>query len=398
LRRAPILVGTLTLFLAGCAKNAPQDTFKAEGPQARDIKHLIVPVFGIAAVVFVAILGGCVFVALRFRAKDEDDYDDMPKQIHGNTTVELGWTIVPALILTFVAVFTVVGVFKLNEDPPPDALHVKVVGQQWWWEYHYDLDNDGQFDDLVTANDLVIPAGRAVELTITSRDVIHSFWVPRLNGKRDAVPNRTSPWKLEADHPGEYVGQCTEFCGLSHAAMRIKAIALTPSAFGGWTQNMQKKATLYDKDDQSLAAQGQRLFLGQLCSSCHLINGVDDKNFATTAGENPGQIKDPKLQVSRHAPNLTHLMSRTTFAGAQFDLRKDTAACRKLGVTWADTADGVQKCLNRADLEAWLRNPPARKAMMAEGFPGRSNRRGMPNLHLTEDQIDLLVTYLSTLK
>jgi cytochrome c oxidase subunit 2 len=398
LRRAPILVGTLAVALAGCAKDAPQDTFKAEGPNAQDIKNLIIPVFGIAAVVFVFILGGCVYIALRYRARSEDDYDDMPKQIHGNISVELGWTIVPALILTFVAVFTVVGVFKLNEDPVPGALPVKVVGQQWWWEYHYDLDGDGRFDDIVTANDLVIPAGRQIALTITARDVIHSFWVPRLNGKRDAVPNREHPWKLQADHPGEYLGQCTEFCGLSHAEMRIKAIALPAAEFNTWVENQQRKAKTFAKDDQSLAAQGQRLFLGQLCSSCHLINGVDDKNFQTTAGENPGMIKDPKLQVSRHAPNLTHLMSRTTFAGAKFDLRKDTADCRKLGVTWADTDEGLAKCLNRADLEAWLRNPPKRKAMMADGFPGRSNRRGMPNLHLTEDQIDLLVTYLTTLK
>jgi cytochrome c oxidase subunit 2 len=398
LRRAPVLLGTLTLALASCAKNAPQDTFKAEGPQARDIKNLILPVFGIAGFVFVFVLGGCVLVAIKFRAKNQDDYDDMPAQIHGNIPLELGWTIVPALILAFVAVFTVVGVFRLNEDPPPDALHVRVVGQQWWWEYHYDLDNDGKFDDIVTANDLVMPVNREVALSITSRDVIHSFWVPRLNGKRDAVPNRSHPWKLEADRTGEFVGQCTEYCGLSHAQMRIKAIALTASEFDAWAQNMQKKATLYDKDDQSLAAQGQRFFAGQLCASCHLVNGVNDNNFVSASGDDPGRIKDPKLQVSRHAPNLTHLMSRTTFAGAKFDLRKDTPECRKLGVTWADTEDGVEKCLNRGDLEAWLRNPPAQKAMMSEGYPGRSDRRGMPNLHLTEDQIDLLVDYLSTLK
>ena len=108
---------------------------------------------------------------------------------------------------------------------------VEVIGQQWWWEYRYDIDDDGQFDDIVTANDLVIPAGREVALTITARDVIHSFWVPRLNGKRDAVPNRDHPWKLEADEPGEFVGQCTEYCGLSHAEMRIKAIALTEDDF-----------------------------------------------------------------------------------------------------------------------------------------------------------------------
>ena len=231
LRRALVLVPLLALALAGCASDAPQDTFKPEGPQARHIDNLIIPVFAVAGVVFVVILAGCLYIALKFRARDDDDYDDMPKQIHGNVKAEIGWTIIPALILVGVAVPTVVGVFKLNEDPPPDALHVEVIGQQWWWEYRYDIDDDGQFDDIVTANDLVIPAGREVALTITARDVIHSFWVPRLNGKRDAVPNRDHPWKLEADEPGEFLGQCTEYCGLSHAEMRIKAIALTEDDF-----------------------------------------------------------------------------------------------------------------------------------------------------------------------
>jgi len=398
LRRALVLVPLLTIALAGCAKDAPQDPFKPEGPDADRLKDLILPVFGIAGVVFVLILGGCLYVAIKYRARDDADFDDMPKQIHGNVRAEVAWTIAPAMILLLVAVPTVVTVFKLNETPKKDALHVEVIGQQWWWEYRYDLDNDGQFDDIVTANDLVMPADREIALTITSRDVIHSFWVPRLNGKRDAVPNRDHPWRIQADQPGEYIGQCTEYCGLSHAEMRIKAVALSAADFQTWTENQQTKARTYSDKDTSLAAQGYRTFLGQLCSSCHLINGVNNDRFATKTGEDSGKIKDQKLQVSRHAPNLTHLMSRSTFAGAKFDLRKDTPECRALGENWASTDGGIEKCLNRADLEAWLRNPPARKAMAPDGVPGRTFGRGMPNLQLSEDQIDLLVDYLTTLK
>jgi hypothetical protein len=112
----------------------------------------------------------------------------------------------------------------------------------------------------------------------------------------------------------------------------------------------------------------------------------------------PGTIEDPDLQVSRHAPNLTHLMSRTTFAGAKFDLRRDTEFCEALGIDWARDPENRQICLDRGALEAWLRDPPAEKAMMAEGDPGRSGPRGMPNLELTEEQIDQLVAYLSTLE
>jgi cytochrome c oxidase subunit 2 len=397
LRRALLIVPLAAIALTGCAKDAPQDTFKPEGTHARDLDNLITYVFAIAGVVFVLILGLCLYVALKFKARDTDDPEDMPKQIHGNVRAELAWTIAPAIILLVVAIPTVAGVFKLNADPPDDAIRVKVIGQQWWWEYRYDTDGDGAYDDIVTANDLVMPVNREVALEITSRDVIHSFWVPRLNGKRDAVPNRIHPWKLEADEPGEYVGQCTEYCGLSHAEMRIKAIALTQDDYDAWVENQQRQAATYEEDDTSPEAEGYRLFLGQLCSSCHLIDGVNNENFEGS-GEDSGRIEDRTLQISRHAPNLTHLMSRTTFAGAKFDLRKDTDECRDRGVTWADTEEGVADCLDRAALEAWLRNPPAQKAMDPDGEPGRSATRGMPNLELTEDQIDSLVTYLTTLK
>lgn len=405
----PLLAVALVLFLGGCAEDAPQDTLQPEGPLARGIDDLIDPIFIVAGVVFVVVLGGALVISLKFRARDDDHFDDMPGQIHGNNVLEIGWTILPALILVGIGVFSVFAIFELNEEPPEDAVKVQVIGHQWWWEYRYDVDQNGRYDDpedIVTANDLVIPVGEEVALEVTSRDVIHSFWVPKLNGKRDAVPNRSHPWKLEAEEAGEYIGQCTEFCGLSHAEMRIKAVAVDRDRFDEWVTEQQADAETYAEDDTSQAAEGYRVFTGQLCSSCHLVEGVNDDNFSDEDVSEfnreimggKGTITDENLQASRHAPNLTHLMSRTTFAGAKFDLRKDNDDCEALGIDWADTEENLEKCLDRGALEAWLRNPPAEKAMQAEEVPGRSPRRGMPNLQLTEEQIDQLIAYLVTLK
>lgn len=396
----------VTLALAACAKDAPQDTFKPEGDYARISHDLIMPVFGVAAIVFFLVLGGTVVIALKFRAKDDEHYDEIPDQIHGNNPLEIGWTIFPAVVLAIVAVFSVGAIFKLAEEPDSD-LRVQVIGHQWWWEYRYDVDGDGTFDgenDVVTT-ELVIPAGTQVGLDITSRDVIHSWWAPRLNGKRDAVPNRWHPWNIHADEPGDYIGQCTEFCGLSHAEMRIKVVAVEPEAFDGWLAEQQTDATPFAEDDTSLAAEGYRVFTGQLCASCHLIEGVNDENFSDedlADFERPimggkGTIEDPDLQVSRHAPNLTHLFSRSTFAGAKFDLRKQDDYCDGLGVDWAQDPEDFERCFNEAALEEWLRDPPAHKAMQPEPVEGRSPIRGMPDLGLTEEQIDQLIAYLTTL-
>ena len=134
---------------------------------------------------------------------------------------------------------TVFTVFDLAKKPAADALQVEVYGQQWWWEYRYDfdVDGDGEVDEIITANDLVIPTDRPIALRIKSRDVIHSWWAPALNGKKDAVPGRTHPLTIEAAEPGEYIGQCTEFCGLSHAEMRIKVVAMEPDEFQAWAEN-----------------------------------------------------------------------------------------------------------------------------------------------------------------
>ena len=395
-RLAP-LVGGIVLLAAGCASNAPQDTLKPVGPQAKQIHNLVLPVFGVAGIVFVVILGGALWISIKFRAKDDDDFNAFPEQVHGHFKMEIGWTILPAAILLVVAAFTVLTIFDLAKEPK-DPIRVEVIGQQWWWEYRYDLNDDGKFDEIITANDLVIPTGRNIALRIKSRDVIHSWWAPRLNGKRDAVPGRTHPLTINAPKAGEYIGQCTEFCGLSHAEMRIKVVAVTPKAFDDWVSTQQKP---FANPEGEAAIAGWKSFAGQ-CTSCHRIDGMTDPADVTgpaDADKATKVFKYPAVinQRSGAAPNLTKFMSRTTFAGAKFDLRKRTKACEALGQNWAYTDGGIEKCLNRNALEAWLRNAPGQKAM-APGDAMTPASRGMPNLNLTEDQIDQLVAFLSTLK
>jgi cytochrome c oxidase subunit 2 len=217
--------------LSGCAMSlngdTPQTTLDPQGPKAQTIHNLVLPVFIVAGIVFVAVMAGSLYVVTRFRAKDDDDFDEFPEQLHGNFKLEIGWTIAPAVLLAVIAFFTVSTIFDLARKPDAEALKVEVIGQQWWWEYRYDIDNDGEFE-IITANDLVIPTGREIALRIKSNDVIHSWWAPALNGKKDAVPGRVHPLTINAPDAGEYIGQCTEFCGLSHAEMRIKVLRTSP--------------------------------------------------------------------------------------------------------------------------------------------------------------------------
>ena len=394
LKLTPLVVGVV-LFATSCASDAPQTTLKPKGPKAEIINNLINPVFAVAGVVFVLILGGALFVALKFRAR-EGDVDEFPEQVHGNFKLEIAWTILPAVVLGVIGIITVVTIFDLAKKPGPEAVQVEIYGQQWWWEYRYDLNGDGNYDEIITANDLVIPAGEDISLHIKSRDVIHSWWAPALNGKKDAVPGRTHPLTINADKPGEYIGQCTEFCGLSHAEMRIKVVALDRAGFDAWTEH---QLSSFQNPTEEAAQRGWAAFAGQ-CTSCHRLTGMTDPN--SSPGDPAAATKvytytPPVNQVSRAAPNLLHFMTRTTFAGAKFDLRKPTKECIALGQDWAQTESGVAKCLNRNALEAWLRNPPGEKAMKPGDVPSTSSR-GMPNFNLTEDQIDDLVAFLTTLK
>ncbi len=344
----------LLLTLAGCASNAPLDTFQPEGPEAQTIMDLVLPVFGVAAVVFVLVEFGVLFIAMKFRQRKDEDPDELPAQIHGNTKLEITWTVIPALMLAPIAVLTLITIFDL-ERRDDDALRVEVIGNQWWWEFRYDVDDDGE-PDIITATEMVVPAGRQVDLAITSNDVVHSFWIPRLNGKRDAVPGRWHTWSITPEEPGYYWGQCTEFCGLSHAVMRMRVVALPEDEFAEWVETQQQPGPTPSTAGE---ARGQELF-SQLCASCHRMAGLDAQ---------PSAESHPL--VSGVAPDLTHFASRRSYAGGIFELY-----------------DGPDLEVNRGQLEAWLRDAPSQKPMYPEGG------RGMPNLGLSEPQIDDLVDYL----
>jgi len=386
------LVGA-SMFLAGCAKDAPQDVFQPKGENAADINNLQYMVFGIAGVVGVIMTVLFVVTMTKFRDKGQP----IPEQSHGKPALEITLTIIPALILSVVGVFTFRGVFDLAETKDTELV-INVTGQQWWWEYDYPVQGDWGIDKpIITSGQLVMPAGTKVLIRETSRDVIHSYWIPALNGKRDAVPGRIHTLRLHADNPGIYAGQCTEFCGLSHANMRMEAVALSKEDFATWVKNQQ--AAYKAPAENTLAKEGEAVFLNQ-CVRCHQVNGL--KRADGTAA-----IAAPDENVyAGAAPNLSKLMSRNTFAGAAWDLLKKD--CR--GDVWdakseefgAKYLEGVSAdCLNEVDLRRWLRNAPAMKPMYADPTklePTEGKYRGMPYLALSESDIDKLVAYLLTLK
>ena len=198
-RRLPtaLALGAGALALAGCAQaDRPQSTMEPKGEYAQKIFNLSWPVFLIVGVVGVIVFVTIIVAVVRFR--ERPGHMATPKQVHGNPALEIGLTILPAILLAAIAVPTVKVLFELNATPK-DPLVVNVFGQQWWWEFDYPSIKGGDNLPLVTANEMVIPAGRQVKLNITSRDVIHSFWIPRLNGKRDAVPGRVH--ELERSRP-----------------------------------------------------------------------------------------------------------------------------------------------------------------------------------------------------
>jgi cytochrome c oxidase subunit II len=383
-------------LLGGCARNAPQDTFQPAGENAQRIENLQLPVFIVAGIVGAIVFGVIVFVVIRYRDRGQE----MPRQIHGRPALEIGLTILPAVILLGVGIPTVSTVFSLAKTSDTQCV-VNVTGQQWWWEYEYPVQDCGGVNiaqPIVTSGELVLPTKVHVLLRITSNDVIHSFWIPKLNGKRDAVPGRIQPLRMEADHPGIYSGQCTEFCGLSHARMRMDAVGLLPTDFGTWVANQLEIAP---KPTDTMALSGEDTFRTQ-CSRCHQVNGLMEENADGTNSDTPVIAYPDLYEVAGNAPNLTNLMTRTTFAGATWDLLTDE--CRKtlhdappdkFGALYLKGV--TPECFNEAELREWIRNAPAKKPMYSSEEQKTENGgkyRGMPNLNLTDDQIDQIIAYL----
>jgi len=327
------LVALLLVAFTACAGggNHPQSTLDPRSDFAADLSVLYKNIFAWAVGVFVVVEGLLLFVIIRFRAREGAP---PPPRTHGNTVLEIAWTLAPALILVMIAVPTIRTVFKVAGDAPAGALRVEVVGHQWWWEYRYpDL-------GVVTANELHVPVGRPIAVSITSADVIHSWWAPRLGGKRDAIPNHINHIAFVADSVGTYLGQCVEFCGASHANMHLRVMVDSAATFEAWVA-AQRDTTSRRPAAGSVEAAGQQAFLKYGCIGCHTIRGVS---------------------VGIIGPNLTHVGSRTTIAGG----------------TMMNTQD---------HLRAWIGNPPGMK-------PGSL----MPAMHVSDADLPALVAYLQSLK
>jgi cytochrome c oxidase subunit 2 len=201
------------------------------GRQACRIAGLYVVIFWIALAVLLIVGTFIVYAAFRFRRRDERE----PVQIHGNTRLEVAWTVVPLVIVVVIFTLTFTNMTFIRNGPPPE-MSVTVVGRQFTWEYIYAGGKVRSFDALR------IPTGTVVRINVTSIDVLHSFWVPRLAGQVYAIPGRTNPGWLEADKPGSYFGECNEFCGLGHYTMQATVIALTPTDFQRWYQAQLARA------------------------------------------------------------------------------------------------------------------------------------------------------------
>jgi len=323
-----VLGMSLALFGGACSTDVgPQDYLSPEGPIAERADGLWDLTFAIAVVVFLIVEAVLVFTVIRFRRRPGRE----AAQFHGNTKVEVVLTLIPTLILAGLAVPTVKAIADLSKAPA-GALNVTVTAKQFWWQYEY------PDAEVMTANEMHVPINQPVLLTLEGADVIHSFWIPKLTGKQDVVPGRTNRMQFEATKPGTYWGQCTEFCGLSHANMRLRVIAHEPAEFEQWLLDQQQPAAA---SVSGAAAEGQEIFMGT-CVSCHAIKGTDAQ--ATTG------------------PDLTHFATRETFAGAMFEN-------------------------NTENLKRWIDNPPAVK-------PGAQ----MPDYGLSAEEIDAVVAYLQTLK
>jgi cytochrome c oxidase subunit 2 len=280
----------------------------------------------IAAVVYTVL----AIVLLRFR--DPAGTAALPRQVRGHTGLELAWTIAPALVLLVIAIPTIQVIFRTQSAATPtNALEVTVRGWQWWWEFRYPT------LDVVTANELHLPVGRPVVLRLEGPDVIHSFWVPQLGGKRDVTPGRINHITLTPGQPGEYWGQCAEFCGASHALMGLRVIVDEPAAFDRWVAAQR----VAPPEPTGAAAEGKAIYTRTACVGCHTIRGVS---------------------AGALGPDLTHFGGRRLFGAG----------------LWPTTPEHVV---------AWLKDPPALK-------PGAK----MPALGLSDAEAQALAAYLLSLK
>jgi cytochrome c oxidase subunit 2 len=307
---------------------------------AHSIFSLSLFVLAITAAIFATVFGLLIYAAVRFRMRADDDGRE-PPQIYGSNEIELAWTVLPVLIV-FVLFVTAARVIHQIQDarPPSDAIRVTVVGHQFWWEFRYP-----QYG-FVTANELHVPVSDPKHptptfLTLLSADTDHGFWVPRLAGKTDLIPNHPNHTWIDPHQTGVYLGQCAQYCGTEHAKMLLRVYVQPRAEFDRWVSS-QQHADPANVSMSTLAAEGRQVFLTTACINCHTVTGT--------------------VADGRFGPDLTHLMSRATIAsGAALNTPKN--------------------------LRLWIQHPDAIK-------PGCL----MPAMNLTNQQFDALTAYLETLR
>jgi cytochrome c oxidase subunit 2 len=229
------LPAVLALAFTACSTRYPNSVFTRYTEFNREIAWLFKILIWLGSFVFVFVESILLYTIWRFRRRSEND---RPEHVHGNTTLEILWTAIPALILAFIAVPTVRTIFRTQAKAKSDALQVEVIGHQWWWEFRYP-----QYK-ITTANELYLPIGRTVNFALRSQDVLHSFSVPQLGGKRDLITNHTNYLWFTPDSIGEVAlnGFCAEYCGASHANMRFKAFTVSQANFDSWAAHQQTPA------------------------------------------------------------------------------------------------------------------------------------------------------------
>ena len=233
---AVALTVALAVFLAACGQqNYPESVFHQRTDVNRDVDYLFKILIYAGTAVFIFVEGILVWTLIKFRKRPGQPE---PVHVHGNTTLEIAWTVIPLVILILIAIPTIKTIFKTQAVARSDALQVEVIGHQWWWEFRYP-----QYQ-VVTANELYLPVGRTVNFTMTSKDVIHSFWIPALSGKRDVIPNHTNYLWFAPDSSGSnaWNGACAEFCGTSHANMKFRTFTVSSADFESWAKHQAEAA------------------------------------------------------------------------------------------------------------------------------------------------------------
>ena len=343
-----------------CYPEHNQSTFDPHGPVASRQLDIFIWILIGGTIVTVLVLGALLYATFKYRRKDENE---IPKQVHGNLKLEILWTVIPAIVVLGFSVASINTLFYAADTPDSTdtPLTLEAIGHQWWFEFRYPHPNDAS-KEIVTANEVYIPIGEPVRINLESVDVIHSFWVPKLAGKVDMVPSEGNYMWFQADGPGEFFGQCAEYCGSSHSNMNFKVVAVSRPDFDAWL--MRQASTVIESSDP-LASEGAATFKSAGCSGCHAL-----KTIVNTGSK------------GRVGPNLAHVGSRRHLAAGMMDNSNENGT--------------VNDAYLQENLRQWLIDPESIK-------PGNimSAQAAVyvdPNKSLTEKQISALVAYLTSLK